>query len=169
MNENDRIEIDLLLEAIYLKYGYDFRNYAKASIRRRIKHRLSLSKIETISELLHKMLYEKKIFQLLLSDITINVTEMFRDPSFFKAFRKAIIPELKARDFIKIWHAGCSTGEEVYSLAIILKEEGVHKKIQIYANNTSEPGFFKPSFRFYFSTIYRHDRRGNSNSMCIYA
>ena len=138
MDENERIEIDLLLEAIYIKYGYDFRNYAKASIRRRIQHRLSLSKIKTIPEIIHKILYEKDFFQILLSDMTINVTEMFRDPSFFKAFRKIIIPELKKRDFIKIWLAGCSTGEEIYSIAILLQEENIEQNVQIYATDTNQ-------------------------------
>ncbi len=138
MNENEKIEIKLILEAIYLKYGYDFRDYARAGIKRRIKRRLSLSGIKTISEMQHKLLYDKKFFEMLLLDLSINVTEMFRDPSFFRALRKGVLSELKKRSFIKIWHAGCATGEEVYSLAILLKEEGLYEKTRIYATDFNE-------------------------------
>ena len=136
--ENENIEIKVLLEAIYLKYGYDFRNYSKASIKRRILHRLSLSGLKTISEMQHKILYDKRFFEILIQDISINVTEMFRDPSFYKAVRENIIPVLKNLPFIKVWHAGCATGEEVYSMAILLKEEGLHDKITIYATDFNE-------------------------------
>ena len=88
--ENENIEIKLLLEAIYLKYGYDFRNYAKASIKRRILQRLSLSGLKTISEMQHKILYDKQFFEILIQNISINVTEMFRDPSFYKAVREKV-------------------------------------------------------------------------------
>jgi len=137
-SENEKIEFDLLLQAIYQKYGYDFRNYARASLKRRIRYRLSQSNIKTISEMQHKLLYDSKFFAKLLSDLTINVTEMFRDPSFFKALREIVIPELKKQPFIKIWHAGCSTGEEVYSTAILLKEEGLYKTSLIYATDADD-------------------------------
>lgn len=137
-SENEKIEFDLLLQAIYWKYGYDFRNYAKASIRRRIRRRLSRSGLKTISEMQHKLLNDKQFFETLLLDLTINVTDMFRDPSFFKALRETVIPELKKLPFIKIWHAGCSSGEEVYSTAILFKEEGLDKNILIYATDVNE-------------------------------
>lgn len=133
--ENEDIEIRLLLEAIYLKYGYDFRSYSDAHIKRRILHRLTLSGLSNVSELQHKVLYDKDFCSTLLSDFSINVTEMFRDPSFYKAFRKEVVPVLKTYPFIKIWHAGCSTGEEVYSMAILLKEEGLYDRSQIYATD----------------------------------
>ena len=137
-NENEKIEFDLILEAIYQKYGYDFRNYAKASLRRRLRYRLSQSNLKTISEMQHKLLNDKEFFDTLLLDLTINVTEMFRDPSFFKALREIVISELKKQSFIKVWHAGCSSGEEIYSTAILLKENGMYESSLIYATDTNE-------------------------------
>jgi chemotaxis protein methyltransferase CheR len=129
------IEIKLLLEAIFLRYGYDFRNYSKAHIKRRILHRLNISHTKTVSELLHKTLRDKDLFRELLDDLSINVTEMYRDPEFYKSLRNIVIPKLKTYAYFKIWHAGCSTGEEVYSLAILLKEEGLLDRCQIYATD----------------------------------
>ncbi len=137
-NENEKIEFDLILQAIYQKYGFDFRNYSKASIRRRIRYRLNQSNLKTISEMQHKLLYDRQFFGSLLLDLTINVTEMFRDPSFFKTLRKAVIPELKKQPFIKVWHAGCASGEEVYSTAILLKEEGLYESSLIYATDAND-------------------------------
>ncbi|MBI5416333.1 protein-glutamate O-methyltransferase CheR [Candidatus Poribacteria bacterium] len=137
MNEidNENIEIQLLLEAIFLKYGYDFRDYSKASIKRRIQHRQAISGIKTVSEIQYKILNDTSFFETLLLDFSINVTEMFRDPSFFNALREVLIPYLKTFSHIKIWDAGCSTGEEVYSIAIILTEEGLYDKTKIYATD----------------------------------
>ncbi|HEC42948.1 MAG TPA: protein-glutamate O-methyltransferase CheR [Bacteroides sp.] len=137
-SENEKIEFDLLLQAIYQKYGYDFRNYSKASIRRRIRRRFSRSGLKTISEMQHKLLNDKQFFEVLLLDLTVNVTEMFRDPSFFKTIRETVIPELKKQPFIRVWHAGCSSGEEVYSTAILLNEEGLYKNTLIYATDVNE-------------------------------
>ena len=136
--QNRNIEIDLLLEAIYLKYGYDFRSYAKASVRRRVLQQHSKSGLATVSEMIHQLLYDQQYFDTLLLDLTVNVTEMFRDPSFFKAQRESVIPQLKKRPSIKIWHAGCSTGEEVYSMAILLQEEGLYKNARIFATDANE-------------------------------
>ncbi len=94
-NENEKIETDLILQAIYQKYGFGFRNYSKASIRRRIRHRLAQPNLKTISGMQHKLFYDQQFFAALLLDLTINVTEMFRDPSFFKTLRGTVIPELK--------------------------------------------------------------------------
>ncbi len=135
---NEEIEIRLLLEAIYQKYGYDYRNYSKDHVRRRIFHRLSMSNFSSISEMQHKILYDKEFFNTLLQDFSINVTEMFRDPSFYKAIREDVIPLLRTYPFIRIWHAGCATGEEVYSMAILLKEEGLYDKSLIYATDINE-------------------------------
>jgi chemotaxis protein methyltransferase CheR len=135
--ENQDIEIRLLIEAIYQKYGYDFRNYSKAHIRRRILHSFAASGLENISAMQHKVLYDQDFLNELLQDLSINVTEMFRDPSFFLAVRKLVVPRLETYPFIKIWHAGCATGEEVYSMAIILKEEALYKNSQIYATDFS--------------------------------
>ncbi len=136
--ENENIEIQLLLEAMYQKYGYDFRNYSRASVKRRIRHRLELSEFENISEIQHKLLYEREFFEILLLDLSINVSEMFRDPLFYLALRQEVIPILKTYPFIKIWHAGCSMGEEVYSMAILLQEEGLYKRTQLYATDFND-------------------------------
>jgi len=141
--ETQNIELQLLLQAIYLKYGYDFRNYAKASIKRRVLHRLAKERFSNISEMQHKLLYDVQFFDRLLLDMSINVTEMFRDPSFYLALKKNVVPELKKYPFLKIWHAGCSTGEEVYSMAIILKEEGLYDRTQIYATDMNESALKK--------------------------
>jgi chemotaxis protein methyltransferase CheR len=136
--DTEEIELDLLLQAVHLKYGYDFRNYSKAHLRRRINQRLQLSGVQTISELQNKVLWDKDFFQILIQDLSITVTEMFRDPDFYAAFRKKVIPDLKTYAHIKVWHAGCSTGEEVYSLAILLKEEGLLPKTRIYATDINK-------------------------------
>jgi len=133
--ENEEIEIQLLLEAINMKYGYDFRNYSSAHMKRRIFYRMSVEGFLNISEMLHKILYDQEFFNKVLADFSINVTEMFRDPSFYKMFRKEVVPILKTYPFIRIWHAGCSTGEEIYSMAILLKEEGLYDRTQIYATD----------------------------------
>lgn len=136
--ENENIEIQLLLEAIHLKYGYDFRDYSRASVKRRILHRLNLSRLTNLSEMQHRVLYDLEFFERLLLDLSINVTEMFRDPSFYQALRKEVIPILKTYPFIKVWHAGCATGEEAYSMAILLKEEGLYERAQIYATDFND-------------------------------
>ena len=132
------IEVVLFLEAIFQKYGYDFRDYSKAHIKRRIIHRMSTSRFNSISEMQNKVLNDEIFFEQILKDFSINVTEMFRDPGFYSKFREDIIPILKTYPFIKIWHAGCSTGEEVYSMAIILKEEGLYDRSQIYATDFNQ-------------------------------
>lgn len=137
-SENINIEIKLFLEAIFQKYGYDFRNYSLAHIKRRILHRLSITKLESISLMQHRVLTDPDFLQQILLDFSINVTEMFRDPDFYLALRKEVIPILKTYPFIKIWHAGCSTGEEVYSMAIVLKEEGLLERSQLYATDFNQ-------------------------------
>lgn len=129
------IEIKLLLEAIFLRYGYDFRNYSKAHIKRRIIHRLATSQLSTITDLQNKVLWDREFFREFMGDLSINVTEMFRDPYFYKSFRENIVPKLRTYTFFKVWHAGCATGEEVYSLAILLQEEGLLDRCQVYATD----------------------------------
>ena len=137
--ESIDIEVELFISALYMKYGYDFRNYSKAHVKRRILHRLSLTPdVENISELTNKILYDEAFFRSIVSDFSINVTEMFRDADFYKALRENVIPYLKTYPFIKIWHAGCSTGEEVYSMAILLMEEGLYDRTQIYATDFND-------------------------------
>ncbi|KGR74932.1 CheR family methyltransferase [Ureibacillus sinduriensis] len=134
-DELEKLEIHLLLEGIYLKYGYDYRDYAYPSIRRRVWHRVHGEKLTTISRLLDKVLHDATCFERLIADFSINVTEMFRDSLFFKSFKDNVIPQLKTYPSIRIWHAGCSTGEEVYSMAILLHEAGLYEKTKIYATD----------------------------------
>ena len=129
------IELSLLMEAIYQKYGYDFRSYSRASIRRRVKQRMAAEGLDKVSELQLQILYHREKFSGLLNDLTVNVTEMFRDPDFYLSFREKVVPVLHSYPSIKIWHAGCSTGQEIYSMAILLKEEGLYDKTQIYATD----------------------------------
>ncbi|CAM2070411.1 Protein-glutamate O-methyltransferase CheR [Sulfidibacter corallicola] len=136
--ENENIEIKLLKEAIFLKYGYDFRNYAEASIKRRILNFLAEANLDSVSELQHRLLYDQTLFKKLLVNLSVNVTEMFRDPTFYHAVREKLVPELRQLPFFKIWHAGCSTGMEVYSMAILLHEEGLIDRARIYATDFDE-------------------------------
>lgn len=131
----EEIELQLLLEAIYQRYGYDFRSYSVASVRRRVQQHLVVARYDNICELMHDILHSGEAFSALLSNLTINVTEMFRDPEFYQAFREKVVPVLKTHPFLKIWHAGCATGEEIYSMAILLKEEGLYDRCQIYATD----------------------------------
>jgi len=137
-SELEKIEITLLLEGIYRKYGYDFRNYSYASIRRRIWHRIHLERLANVSLLLERVMHDLDTFHRLLGDLVIPVTEMFRDPEMFLAFRRDVIPLLRQLPDIRIWHAGCSTGEEVHSMAILLYEEGLLDKTRIYATDINE-------------------------------
>ncbi|WP_407313506.1 CheR family methyltransferase [Desulfosporosinus sp. SB140] len=134
----EKLEIHLLLEGIYRYYGFDFRNYVSASIRRRIWYRIRAERLKNVSSLQEKVLHDSSMMAKLYSDFSIHVSEMFRDPLFFKSFRNNVIPILRELPFIRIWHAGCSTGEEVYSMAIILHEEGLYQKTKIYATDMNE-------------------------------
>lgn len=138
IEEREDIEVDLLLQAIYSVSGYDFRKYMRSSIKRRIENRMRLDHIRRVSGMIEMVLYEKGFVEKLLNDFSINVTEMFRDPDFFKAFRQNIVPLIRDLPEIRIWHAGCSTGEEAFSMAIILKEEGLYDKTKIYATDMNE-------------------------------
>jgi chemotaxis protein methyltransferase CheR len=133
--ETQNIEIDYFLDAIYRQYGYDFRNYSRASLKRRIQYRLGQSGLTYISEMVPKILYDKKFLDDFLNDMSIVVTSMFRDPPVFKAIRERIVPKLKTYPRVNVWHAGCATGEEVYSVAILLQEEGLLSRATIYATD----------------------------------
>jgi chemotaxis protein methyltransferase CheR len=135
---NEDIETALFIEAIKMKYGYNFSEYSRAHIKRRIRNRLVKSGMNNILELAHRVLEDEDFFRTVLLDFSINVTEMFRDPHFFNYLRKSIIPVLESYPQIKIWHAGCSSGEEVYSMAILLKECGLYDRCQIYATDFNE-------------------------------
>ena len=134
----EALEIELLLEGIHRRYGFDFREYAPASLRRRVRRRMDGEKVETISALQDLILHDPAVMERLLLDLSINVTAMFRDPSFFLAFREKVVPLLRTYPFSRLWAAGCSTGEEVYSLAIVLAEEGLADRVRIYATDINE-------------------------------
>ena len=133
--DNIDIELRLLIDAIYLKYHYDFRSYAAASLKRRLATAPGHFGCQTLSQLQDKVLHEPAAFAALLSFLTIPVSEMFRDPSYFLALRDKVVPLLRTYPSLKMWVAGCSTGEEVYSLAILLREEGLLERTLIYATD----------------------------------
>ncbi len=134
----EEIELSLLLEGVFRKYGFDFREYASASLRRRVWRRAYAEGVATISALQEKLLHDPACMERLLLDLSINVTAMYRDPSFYVAFRSKVVPLLRTYPFTRIWVAGCSTGEEVYSLAILLQEEDVYDRTRIYATDINE-------------------------------
>lgn len=129
------IELDLLLEAIFRRYNYDFRQYSKASLKRRVDAAMSKFQLTTISALQGHILHESAAFPRLLQFLTVPVTEMFRDPAYFRAIREEVLPHLRTYPSLKFWVAGCSTGEEAYSLAILLEEEGLLERAMIYATD----------------------------------
>ena len=139
--------MELLLLAIYRHHGFDFRSYAKASLHRRVQRHLESTGLSTISQLTDSILHDDSALQRLLHDLSVNVTAMFRDPSFFLEFRKTVVPLLRTYPTVRIWHAGCSTGEEVYAIAILLEEEGLAERCRIYATDMD-------------STVLEHARRG---------
>ena len=134
----ETVEIQLLLEGIYKHYGFDFRDYANASLKRRVWKRVHGEGLKTISALTDKLLHDSSAMERFLLDVSINVTQMFRDPQFFLALRQKVVPLLRTYPFVRIWDAGCSTGEEVYSLAILLHEEGIYERCRIYATDMNE-------------------------------
>lgn len=143
--EVEDVEIRLLLEGLQRIYGYDFRDYAEASIKRRLNHWLAESEFATFSQAQSHLLRDRGAFESLVRGITVNVTEMFRDPAFFKAVREQVVPFLKTYPFVKIWHAGCATGEEAYSMAILLNEEGMAGRYRMYATDINETVLQKAS------------------------
>lgn len=128
-------ELKLLLEAIYFQYQHDFRHYAIASLRRRVAQAMDRFGCESVSQLQHRVLHEPEIFARMLQYLTIQVSEMFRDPAYFRALRTEVLPVLRTYPSIKIWIAGCSSGEEVWSLAIMLSEENLLDRTLIYATD----------------------------------
>jgi len=148
-DEIEKIELELFLEAIHQRYGYDFRHYARASARRRARHILTKSGYKHLGDLIPLLLYDEEFAHSAIHDFSITVTEMFRDPDFYSALRQAVSPYLQTYPFIKIWVAGCATGEEVYSLAILLKEEGLYDRTTIYATDFNETALRKAAEGIY--------------------
>jgi chemotaxis protein methyltransferase CheR len=137
-NDVEAIEVQLLLEAVFRRYGFDFRDYAYPSIQRRIWNQVHAEGLGSIVELQGKLLHEPDCMERFLLAVTVNVTAMFRDPSFYRAFRAKVVSHLRDYPFVRIWHVGCSTGEEVYSMAILLHEEGLYPKCRVYATDMNE-------------------------------
>jgi chemotaxis protein methyltransferase CheR len=136
--ELEEIELRLLLDGVFHYYGFDFRDYAPASLKRRIWKCVQEERLHTISGLQEKILHDPACLERFLLALSIGVTAMFRDPGFYLAFRQKVVPLLRTASFIRIWHAGCSTGEEVYSTAILLLEEGLYNTARLYATDMNE-------------------------------
>jgi len=137
-SERESLEISLLLEGVYQQYGFDFRQYARASLRRRLWRRVYEEGLQTLSGLQERVLHDRSAMERLLLDLSINVTSMFRDPGFFMSFRTNVVPHLRTYPFLRVWNAGCSTGEETYSLAILFREVGLYDRTRIYATDINE-------------------------------
>ncbi|NRS88838.1 chemotaxis protein methyltransferase CheR [Flavobacterium sp. 7E] len=129
------LQLETLINVVYEYYGFDFGSYSRASLKRRVDRIYQLDGFTRFSEFLSKIRSEPEYYKRLVEEITVNVTEMFRDPSFYECLRTEVLPNLAAKPFIRIWHAGCSTGEEVFSMAILLKEANLLSKSLIYATD----------------------------------
>jgi chemotaxis protein methyltransferase CheR len=135
--DDERLEVRLVLEAIHSRYGYDFRSYTADSMNRRVLAAAAKVGVSNLGELQHRLIREPAVFGAVLDVLTVRVTEMFRDPEFYRALRRLVIPVLRTYPQLKIWHAGCASGEEVYATAILLSEEGLYERAQIYATDVS--------------------------------
>lgn len=166
----DDLELELLLEGLFRRYGYDFRGYASASLRRRLWRRTHLEGEETLIGLLERILHDPGCLERLLKDLSINVTEMFRDPTFHRSLREHAFPLLRTYPFVRVWVAGCATGEEVASVAISLDEYGLLDRTRIYATDMNE-GALDQARRFAFPADRleryeaNHARAGGSGSL----
>ncbi len=131
-------DVKKFLKLVRTVYGYDFTDYAEASIKRRILHFMLMQKIESLEQMQLAILQDEKLFEVFVQEVSVTVTEMFRDPVFYKSLRDNVMKRLATYPFIKVWVAGCATGEEVYSLAILLKEEGLLQRSVIYATDINQ-------------------------------
>jgi|SRR5665213_2981668 len=143
------IEIQLLLEALYRRYHYDFRNYARASIKRRLKQAREQLGFETFSALQERVLHDPAMLPRLIGYLTVQVSEMFRDPACFRAIREKVVPHLHTYPSLKVWVAGCSEGEELYSLVILLREEGLEQRTLFYATDINQDALAKANTGVY--------------------
>ena len=137
-DELEMLEVSLLTEGVFRQYGLDFRNYSYASLRRRVRNTMVSEGLPTVTALLDRVLHDASAMERLLLQLSVNVTAMFRDPTFFRSFRENVVPLLRSHPFIRVWHVGCATGEEVYSMAILLEEEGLYDRARIYATDMNE-------------------------------
>jgi chemotaxis protein methyltransferase CheR len=167
------IEFRLLIEAIYQVYHYDFRGYAAASLKRRLRTALLRFECQTLSQLQDRLINEPGFFGSLLNFLTVPISEMFRDPGYFRAIREQVVPLLRTYPSIKVWVAGCSTGEEVYSLAILLREEGLLERSLIYATDINPQTLEKAQAGVYdvdriAAFTDSHQRSGGRSSLSDY-
>ena len=139
----EAIELDVLLEAIHRRYGYDFRGYSRIHIVRRVKSFLAKSGQDSVAELIPKVLRDEAFFEKMVFELSVTVTQMFRDPSVFKSIRTKVVPILRTYPFLRVWVAGCATGEEAYSMAILLKEEGLYDHSTIFATDFNDTALEK--------------------------
>lgn len=167
------IELKLLLDAIYLRYDYDFRHYAHASLKRRVLAAMARFACPTVSQLQERLLHDASMFPALLDFLTVQVSEMFRDPSYFAALRAQVVPLLRTYPSLKVWVAGCSSGEEAYSLAILLREEGLLDRTLIYATDINGGALEKAQAGVYSieqlaTFTQNHRKSGASTSLSDY-
>ena len=132
------LEIRLLLEGVWSCYGYDFRDYALTSIRRRVRFFMEEEALSTVTSVQERVLHDPLALRRFLRALSVNVTAMFRDPSFYRALREVVVPVMRTYPAVRIWHAGCATGEEVYSVAILLREEGLYDRCRLYATDIND-------------------------------
>jgi chemotaxis protein methyltransferase CheR len=165
------IEFQLLIEAVYRLYHYDFRDYAAASLRRRLRTAMIRFQCQTLSQLQDRMMHEPAVFPAMLDHLTVQVSEMFRDPTYFRSLREQVVPLLRTYPSLKVWVAGCSSGEEAYSLAILLREEGLLSRTLIYATDINphtlqraEAGIYSIDRIAGFSVNHRESGAGSSLS-----
>ena len=168
MDSTEEIELQLLLEAIHQKYHYDFRGYSMASLKRRLRQACDRFRCATISQLQDRVLHDATVLPDLLSYLTVQVSEVFRDPSYYLALRQKVTPHLRTYPSLKIWVAGCATGEEVYSLAILLREEGLEDRSLIYATDINPQALAKAEAGRYeldrFALFTENHRRSGAKS-----
>ncbi|MGE6740525.1 CheR family methyltransferase [Allorhizobium pseudoryzae] len=167
------IEIRLLLDALYHRYHYDFRNYAMASIRRRLRQAREQLGFQTISALQESALHDPDLLPVLLRYLTVQVSEMFRDPSYFQAIRDKVIPHLRTYPSLKVWIAGCSSGEELYSFVILFREEGLEERTIFYATDINPEALAQAESGIYDLERVRlftenHRRAGGKTSLSDY-
>ena len=136
--EVEPVEIDAFIGAVRARWGYDFSEYSRPSFRRRVLRAVEREGLDSISELQGRVLRDRHALERFIGHASVGFTSMFRDPEFYRAFREEVVPQLRTWPFLRIWHAGCSTGEEVYSLAILLEEEGLYDRCRIYATDVSQ-------------------------------
>ncbi len=173
MSEIEDLEIQLLLEALYQRYHYDFRHYARASIKRRLTQARTQLGFPSVSAMQDRVLHDPSMLPRLLGFLTVQVSEMFRDPSYFRALRENVLPHLRTYPSLKVWIAGCSTGEEVYSLAILFREEGLYDRTIFYATDINPDALAAAEAGVYALDRIRkftenHQKSGGKSSLSDY-